>query len=142
MIRRLLTLFTLLLVACGGNGRSQASTPEAARGQTEPSGQVEPSGRMEVLYFHGKKRCATCIAIEQLTKETVEGLGRRDVTVRILEIGQNEELAQRYGVAWSSLLVVRGDSVRDLTRMGFNLARSSPEEFRARLTETVTQRAR
>ena len=136
MIRRLLTLFTLLLVACGGNGRSQASTPEAARGQTEPS------GRVEVLYFHGKKRCATCIAIEQLTKETVEGLGRRDVTVRILEIGQNEELAQRYGVAWSSLLVVRGDSVRDLTRMGFSLARSSPEEFRARLTETVTQLAR
>ena len=136
MIRRLLTLFTLLLVACGGNGRSQASTPKAARGQ------AAPSGRVEVLYFHGKKRCATCIAIEQLTKETVEGLGRRDVTVRILEIGQNEELAQRYGVAWSSLLVVRGDSVRDLTRMGFSLARSSPEEFRARLTETVTQLAR
>lgn len=138
MIRRLLTLLTLLLVACGGNGagsRSQASTPEAEHEQAA-------SGRVEVLYFHGKKRCATCNAIEQLTKETVEGLGRRDVTVRILEIGQNEELAQRYGVAWSSLLVVRGDSVRDLTRMGFSLARSRPEEFRARLTETVTQLAR
>ncbi|WP_290535660.1 nitrophenyl compound nitroreductase subunit ArsF family protein [Alistipes sp.] len=139
MIRRLLSILALLLVACGGNGssnRSQASTPEPEREQAAPSEQVE------VLYFHGKKRCATCNAIERLTKETVEGLGRRDITVRILEIEQNEELARRYGVAWSSLLVIRGDSVRNLTRMGFSLARNRPEEFRARLTDTLTQLAR
>lgn len=27
---------------------------------------------VEVLYFHGKQRCATCIAIENCTKEVVQ----------------------------------------------------------------------
>lgn len=28
--------------------------------------------RVEVLYFHGKQRCATCMAIEQQAREVVE----------------------------------------------------------------------
>ena len=84
-----------------------------------------------------RKRCATCNAIERLTRETVERLGEKKVGIRILEIGQNEELAEQYGVTWSSLLLVRNDTVKNLTRTAFELAKSRPETFKARLTEAI-----
>ena len=31
-----------------------------------------PSTYVEVLYFHGKQRCATCICIEKYAREVVE----------------------------------------------------------------------
>ena len=73
----------------------------------------------------------------RLTRETVERLGEKKVGIRILEIGQNEELAEQYGVTWSSLLLVRNDTVKNLTRTAFELAKSRPETFKARLTEAI-----
>ena len=33
---------------------------------------MEQKDHVEVLYFHGKQRCATCMAIEKNAKEVVE----------------------------------------------------------------------
>lgn len=32
----------------------------------------ETKDRVEILYFHGKQRCATCMAIEKNAQEAVE----------------------------------------------------------------------
>ena len=40
-------------------------------------------------------------------------------------------------MTWSSLLLVRNDTVKNLTRTAFELAKSRPETFKARLTEAI-----
>lgn len=65
--------------------------------------------RVEVLYFHGKQRCATCMAIEKNAAETVETLFADEVkkgtlVFRSVDISapENEQLADAYEVTWSS----------------------------------------
>ena len=54
----------LLLAACGGNTRKESSVADAQE-------EVAVSDGVEVLYFHGKQRCTTCIAIEKGTQEVM-----------------------------------------------------------------------
>lgn len=63
-------VLTLALVfgmtACGNN------TAKNSSGTEQQTAQSEKQDRVEVLYFHGKQRCATCMAIEKNAKEAVE----------------------------------------------------------------------
>lgn len=99
------------------------------------------SDGIEVLYFHGKQRCATCIAIETQTKQAVEELGDNRLTMRTIDISkkENESIVEKYEVAWSTLIVVKGDNVLNLTDLGFSLARNNPDGFRERLKSEIKQ---
>ncbi len=79
---------SLVLVACGG-GKSKAQ---------KSNDQENTKDRIEVLYFHGKQRCATCMAIEQRMKETLEEqfageLKDGTLVSRVIDISQPEREA-------------------------------------------------
>lgn len=97
------------------------------------------SDGIEVLYFHGKQRCATCIAIERQTKQAVEELSDNRLTMRTIDISkkENESIVEKYEVAWSSLIVVKDGNVLNLTELGFSLARNNPDGFRERLKSEI-----
>ena len=58
----LMMAMCLGMFACGNsNAKSNKATEEQSQ-----------KDRVEVLYFHGKQRCATCMAIEKNAKEAVE----------------------------------------------------------------------
>ena len=99
------------------------------------------SNGIEVLYFQGKQRCATCIAIERQTKQAVEELSDNRLTMRTIDISkkENESIVEKYEVAWSTLIVVKGDNVLNLTELGFSLARNNPDGFRERLKSEIKQ---
>lgn len=62
-MKKLLMIFALIigLVSCGsGENTANAKSPE--------------KDRVEVIYFHGKQRCATCMAIEKNTREVINNL--------------------------------------------------------------------
>ena len=75
-----LILLTGFLWSCGGTVPADISTaPES----TEPSGLPAVSfpsedqssalaNRVDILYFHPKKRCATCISVELRTKAVLD----------------------------------------------------------------------
>ncbi len=60
----LLGAMCLLLFACGSRTTNNTND-EAVQNEKD---------RVEVLYFHSKQRCATCLAIEKHARETVETL--------------------------------------------------------------------
>ncbi len=136
----LLMTLCLSLFACGsGNSKRQESND---RDNTKD--------RIEVLYFHGKQRCATCMAIEQQTKETLEGqfadeLKNGSLIFRVIDISQseNEALADKYQVTWSSLLVCRWkegkESSENLTEFAFANARTAPDTFKAGLAARIRE---
>lgn len=133
----------LLLVACGGNTRKESSVADAQE-------EVAVSDGVEVLYFHGKQRCATCIAIEKGTQEVMEkdladAVRKGEVKFRTIDISreENEVVAEKYEVTWSSLFVVKhkdgAEAVENLTEFAFGNARKSPEVFKAGVMKTVRE---
>jgi thioredoxin-related protein len=123
-----LLFMSIVLSAC-----AQTDSPK-----TVPTAE---SDGIKVLYFHGKQRCATCIAIEKQTKQAVEELSDNRLTMRTIDISkkENESIVEKYEVAWSSLIVVKGDNVLNLTELGFSLARNNPDGFRERLKSEIKQ---
>jgi len=102
---------------------------------------------VEVLYFHGAQRCATCIAIERNAKELVESayaepLKSGKLVFRSVDISKEEALAEKYEVSWSSLVLVDYDkngkeSVANLTDFAFGNARNAPDKFKKGLSERI-----
>lgn len=135
-MKKILFLFVLgfALLSCGGNAKQQT----AAQATQEA---VAATDGVEVLYFHGKQRCATCIAIEKHAREAVEAafadaVKRGEVTFRIIDISQpeNQALAEKYEVTWSSLFVVKHqggkETAENLTEFAFGNASKSPDTFK------------
>lgn len=132
------------MVACGG------SVKRSDAGDGARVAQGETGDRVEVLYFHGKARCATCVAIERGTVEAVEGafadeMREGKVVLRTIDISkaENEAMAERYEVTWSSLMVTRWrdgeERVVDMTEFAFANARRDAEGFKRGVVEMVNE---
>lgn len=131
----------LVLSSCGMNSRNETTAQTKTQTETIKDG-------VEVLYFHGKQRCATCIAIEKNTQAVIDSLqttssNHTGLTFRIIDISkaENEELARKYEVTWSSLFLVRHkngqETAKNLTEFAFKNARKSPETFQAGLAKKI-----
>ena len=65
----------LALASCGMQSRSEKEIQTSDKAVVRNS-EVTAKDHVEVLYFHGKQRCATCIAIENNTLAVMrESLG-------------------------------------------------------------------
>lgn len=123
------------LVSCGNNeNAANAKSPE--------------KNRVEVIYFHGKQRCATCMAIEKNAKEAVntmfaDEVKKGTVVFRTVDIStpEGEKIADKYEVTWSSLFVNKwkdGKETRNnMTEFGFGNARKNPNGFKKGLADKI-----
>lgn len=100
--------------------------------------------KAEIIYFHGKQRCVTCMAIEKETKALVKGelakqvkAGKVKFRVVDLSTEQGKKIAAKYKVTFSSLFVVTPGGAEDLTRFAFANARNNAEGFRKELRAKV-----
>ena len=127
------------LVACGNS--NVKSEPKA---DTQTKADV-----VEVLYFHSKQRCASCIAIEKHTKELVdsayaEELKNGKLVFKSVDITKDEHIADKYEVSWSSLIVIDYDKngeekVENMTEFAFATARNTPEKFKNGSAEKINR---
>lgn len=138
----LMMAMCLGLLACGNNNGT-------AKDNKETEGQPQKD-HVEVLYFHGKQCCATCMAIEKNTKEVIDTqfadeLENGTVIFRIIDISEpeNEKVADKYEVTWSSLFVSQWkdgkETYENLTEYAFANARTSPDTFKSGLTEKINE---
>lgn len=129
-------LITELMSCGGGDNTATAKSPE--------------KDRVEVIYFHGKQRCATCMAIEKNAKEVVNTLFTNElengtVVFKTVDIStpEGEKIADRYEVTWSSLFVNKwkgGKETRNnMTEFGFGNARKNPDGFKKGLADKIRQ---
>lgn len=106
--------------------------------------------KVEVLYFHGKQRCPTCIAVGNESQTVVNknfAVQQKKGLVKFKEIDistpEGEKLADQYKVSWSSLFVNQcknGKEQRsDMTSFGFEYAKSNPQAFRNGLVNKINQ---
>lgn len=132
-------IFALIigLVSCGsGENTANAKSPE--------------KDRVEVIFFHGKQRCATCMAIEKNTREVINNLFANElkngtVVFKIVDIStpEGEKIADKYEVTWSSLFVNKWKDSKEtrsnLTEFAFGNARKNPDAFKKTLADKIRQ---
>lgn len=122
----------ILLISCGNGAEKRTETSDT---------DVKQADRIEVLYFHGAQRCVTCKAIEANTKALLDSLYSNEIAsgkigYKIIDISQkeNEKVADKYEVTWSSLFVNRWkngtEEVNNMTEFGFANAKSDPDSFK------------
>lgn len=138
-MKRFLMIFALIigLMSCGvGENTASAKSPQ--------------KDRVEVIYFHGKQRCATCMAIEENTREVINSLFANElkngkIVFKIVDIStqEGEKIADKYEVTWSSLFVNKwknGKETRNnMTEFGFGNARKNPGAFKKGLADRIRQ---
>lgn len=132
----LISLLCMGLIACSSGGTKPQSVNESSQKDV-----------VEVLYFHSKKRCVTCNAIENLSKEVLNAvfadkMSSDKVRFRVVDITSDKDVTEHYQIAWSSLLVVDFDAegneqITDMTKFAFSSAKTAPEMFKAGLVEQV-----
>ncbi len=117
--------------------------------QTAKTGQDEAvvnTAKIEVFYFHNTRRCATCKAIEAVTREALEEnyqqqMKSGEITFQSLNMEEdsNEALASKLHVSGQTLLFVKDGKKEDLTNDAFMYARSNPEKLKAKIVSAIEQ---
>ena len=107
---------------------------------TQKSTQVSEAGDVEVLYFHFSRRCVTCRAVEEVSKEAIVDLygGKVPFNGYNLEEQEGKEKGRDLGVSGQTLLIVSGDTKINITNEGFRYARSNPEKLKQIISENIT----
>lgn len=95
--------------------------------------------KVTVYYFHATHRCATCNAVEAVTKDAISTLPEKDVVFISLnrEEDKNKALVEQYKISGQTLLVVGGDKTEDLTTKAFMFARTKPEKLKKKILATI-----
>lgn len=150
-MKRILFLMSVCLMAASCSLNSNSKNEAGIQSQQEASSSNQHAttqDRVEVLYFHGKQRCATCMAIESNTREAMEAnfseqMKKGNVVFRSIDISkkENEKIAEKYQVTWSSLFIVKykdgQESYENMTKFAFENARKSPDTFKSEIVKTV-----
>ena len=124
----------IILISCGNGAKGKTET-------TTANSEATQIDRVEVLYFHGAQRCITCRAIEANTKALLDSLYSKEIAsgkivYKIIDISkkENEQIADKYEVTWSSLFVngwKNGkENINNMTEFSFANAKGYPDKFK------------
>lgn len=133
----LLSLLTGLLVASFINCQSSDTT-------TVDKSKSESTSVVKGYYFHGTRRCTTCKAVEEVTKEILSeyyASELADKTISFEAINLDEEdskvLANKLKVSGQMLLFVSDTDTVNLTNQAFMNAISNPLKLSVFITDEI-----
>ena len=135
-MKKLLFIFaaTILLVACG---------EKKADSSTSTLNSVLDEKTVNVVYFHGKQRCKTCLNIQEIAKNTVAEQFAGNENVKFVEIDfsekANEAMAEKYEVAWSSLIIVKGEKYENMTDEAFCKANNDAAGLSSSIAQKINE---
>ncbi len=100
--------------------------------------------QVDVYYFHFSRRCATCLNVEKVTKESVESLypdqvRKGEITFKSINLDEDdgEALGKKNGIEGQTLIVICGDKRVDLTDKAFLYANGSSEKLKKEIKSAI-----
>ena len=128
----LMLLFVLNAIACNNVQSNNNLTTDNSAVKTK---------KVEVYYFHGTRRCVTCIAVGEVSIELVKSKYGNNQKVKFIEINidepGNEELIEKFQVSGSGLYVYNREDIEDITAFAFQHARTNPDKLKDKLIELI-----
>lgn len=131
---KVVKLLFVTVVALSMNISCSAQTEKNEKLTTVPA-----IHNVEVYYFHYTRRCATCNAVENVSKEAIAELYGDKVSFTGYNL--DEETGKIKGkeleISGQALLIVSGNTKINITNEGFMNARSNPEKLKAIIKEKI-----
>ena len=125
-------LFFLMIAAITFSCNAQSS-------QDDSQTKVAESDEVQVYYFHNTRRCATCKAVEKVSKEAVAEMNSDKVSFAAynVEKSKGEEKAEKLNISGQTLLIAGGGEKINITQEGFMNARTKPEKLKEIVEQKV-----
>ena len=105
---------------------------------------VSKAPKVEVYYFHFTRRCVTCNAVENVTKEAIAEMypqqlkaGKITFTGVNLDDAGSKAIAEKCNAEGQALLVISGGKRIDLTDKGFMYAKNNPEKLKTEVKKAI-----
>ena len=109
---------------------------------------AQKATKLNIVYFHAKNRCPTCISIEENTKKTLNtyfAAQLKDGTIKfqVLDVSEvkNERIVEKYKAEGSSLFLTslngKKETITDLTNFAFSYSRYQADKFIAGLKAEI-----
>ncbi len=97
-----------------------------------------------VYYFHYTRRCATCNAVEEVTRLALneyfkEKVQKGEIAFQSINIEEKEgeTTANKLEIAGQALVVLKADQMTDLTEKAFLYAVSEPEKLKLEVKAAI-----
>ena len=128
------------------DGRSRYIARHSVYKDNQPADETHEisNEKIEVYYFHNTRRCATCQAIESVTKSSLEELypeqfkkGEVIFVSLNIEDDANEDLVKDLKISGQTLLVIKDGEKKDLTNDAFMYARSNPDKLKDKIQKAI-----
>ena len=140
-MKKLITLISLVLFIGTVSANAQYCNSKAKTQITKKTccSDQKSDAAVKAYYFHASRRCATCEAVETVSKKTIAENYKGKVVFESInrEKNKNNPLLKKYKISGQTLLVVKGDKVVNLTNDAFLNARTRPEKLERKLKSTI-----
>lgn len=109
-----------------------------------------PAKSLDVIYFHATRRCATCKAIEENTRKTLDTYfsnqvksGAIKMSVINVDDEKNLAMAEKYEATGSALFLTTinngKETKNDMSDFAFTYARNDPGKFKTGLRDKINE---
>lgn len=130
-----LALILVTILAFGVSCNSQKT-------DTSDNALIAKSDNVKMYYFHFTSRCATCEAIEKVTKEAIADFYPekvKNMELIFTDVNLDEESGKKIGksldINAQALLIVKGDKQYNITNEAFLHARTNPDKLKSIIKE-------
>jgi len=132
MKRMNLLFIGLILISLTFVGTAQSQNNDA-------QASIKANSNVEVYYFHMTRRCLTCQAVEDVTKEALKEFYGDKVPFSGYNLDEDtgKEKGESLDISGQTLVIVSGDSKINITNEGFMYARSNPDKLKQLIKEKV-----
>jgi hypothetical protein len=126
--------FSINLGSCS-NGNTASSEKKLLDNSTTPVSTIQ------ILYFHGDRRCATCIRVGEVSLSLFNTKYASNSIVVYKDVNidkdENKAIAEKYQIAGSSLLIDVKGEITNITADAFKYAISDPTKLESIITEII-----
>jgi len=140
-MKKFITLFSVIALFAITSAQAQCCKNAAKSASCATPCVQSQTGASDVkaYYFHATRRCATCMAVEDVTKEVLKAKYADKIIFESInrEEDSKNPLLEKYKVSGQTLLIVKGNKVIDLTNDAFLNARTNPDKFKEKLKSTI-----
>lgn len=138
MKKLIVTLSFLFVIGIFALSAQCCNKPTANCSETE-SKTAQATTDVKAYYFHGTTRCATCQAVEAVTKEALKEYYGGKVAFSSINRQEDKDnpMLEKYQISGQTLLIIKGDKVVNLTNDAFLNARTKPDKLKAKIKATV-----
>jgi hypothetical protein len=142
-MKKIISSFSFILLigimAASAQNVSSAKADKQADNAVVTTADQHAASQVQVYYFHATRRCATCKAVESVTRKTIEENYGEKVSFESIDSEEDSTnpLIEMYEISGQTLLIISGDQKTDLTNDAFLYANSSPERYQKKLKAAI-----